>query len=188
MGEYINHSGYDRKKEKGGNVKVGTCSDCYYATFQDFKTEHEAGRLEGVPGSDTPERFLTENSGYRWRFPFPWEDDCQIFDYDVYNPFFQVPIEPGSSLAEALEAGEMPHGGSFRIVQQKYQDGVLATIVEMNDHDRFRIPPDEVLLFVEALTAYGNTCGSVKKATCQVIANRILNGYIVSEKQFNKIY
>ena len=55
------------------NVKVGTCENMYYARFQDFKIAFESGHLVKVDGSDSPSSYFQNDSGYRFRFPFPWK-------------------------------------------------------------------------------------------------------------------
>lgn len=63
MGEYI---------EVGGKtLKLGTCENLYYVTFQ--KLVDMVGRAKKVPGNAAPSEYLTTD--WRYRFPFPDEKD-----------------------------------------------------------------------------------------------------------------
>lgn len=86
MGEYIK-----RGKQQ---VKIGTCENLYYTTHRELKRLHN---LKSVNATN----FMNENS-YRFRFPFPDEDDKKL--WGVYQDFnrgelFRFPKLKGVELA-----------------------------------------------------------------------------------------
>ena len=69
MGEYVKHI-------KNGSVKIGTCESLYYTSYQKMTTN--LSMLQKQLGNDYPEAYLENNSGYRFRFPFPDEDNNEF--------------------------------------------------------------------------------------------------------------
>lgn len=61
MGEYVN------------NIKLGTCEDLYYA------------RLSQVQALQGAEEYRNPVNGFRYRFPFPEEDDVAVGEYEDYD-------------------------------------------------------------------------------------------------------
>ena len=69
MGEYI--------RWKGERVKLGVCEDLFYVRRDDVRLMVEGG-AEHVPGNAKPGEYLDASLGWRYRFPFPDEDDRPI--------------------------------------------------------------------------------------------------------------
>ena len=65
MGEYA--------KLRGQVLKLGTCEDLYYVRFDDLLNAIRAGQAEKEPNSAEPAEYL--GGAFRFRFPFPNEDD-----------------------------------------------------------------------------------------------------------------
>lgn len=72
MGEYVRY--------KGDHVKLGTCEDLYYTSFQKFKLALDGGHLYQAPNNSTPSEYAKPDSGFRFRFPFPDEDIFTLGD------------------------------------------------------------------------------------------------------------
>lgn len=73
MGEYLTHS-------KLGEVKIGTCENLYYTTYQQFNDAVNNGQFEESEASD----YLTPDV-FRFRFPFPDEKNIEIGDYENFE-------------------------------------------------------------------------------------------------------
>ena len=75
MGEYVKY-----KKEC---VKIGTCEDLYYVSYQKYVSMLPFLKQEehNLP----PERYSEDNSGFRFRFPFPDEDNAEFVSHTDYN-------------------------------------------------------------------------------------------------------
>lgn len=71
MGEYV--------KIKGQQVKLGTCENLYYTRFNQLK--EAVSTMEFCEGNDQPTEYLKESNGFRYRFPFPEEDNLGIGEY-----------------------------------------------------------------------------------------------------------
>jgi hypothetical protein len=72
MGEYLH------------DVKLGTCEDLYYTTYDQLKKWQVSGKDE----------FLKLNSGYRFRFPFP-DEKIPIGTHSDYNRGFPIRLPKG---------------------------------------------------------------------------------------------
>jgi hypothetical protein len=70
MGEYLH--------KNGGAVKIGTCENLYYYRYEDFKKE----RFDEGEAGKAP--YLKPNV-YRFRFPFPDEDNISPGEYKEHN-------------------------------------------------------------------------------------------------------
>lgn len=75
MGEYVNY--------KNQPVKIGTCEDLYYVSFEKYTSmipllTQEANNLP-------PEEYSRDNAGFRFRFPFPDEDKLIFTNHESYN-------------------------------------------------------------------------------------------------------
>lgn len=68
MGEYIIHN--------ENTVQIGFYEDPYFASYQALK--REKANISRAPGCPSLDHYLDEKNGYRYRFPFPWEDDVEI--------------------------------------------------------------------------------------------------------------
>lgn len=77
MGEII--------KIAGVETKLGTCEDLYYIRFADLKRLRNSGQLRKMDGNLSGAEYLDENNGFRYRFPFPEEDDIHAGQYSEYN-------------------------------------------------------------------------------------------------------
>ena len=67
MGEYV--------KIMGEHVKIGTCENLYYTSFQNFQKLSENGVIK--ENQSTIKEYLT--GGFRFRFPFPDEPENVLF-------------------------------------------------------------------------------------------------------------
>lgn len=174
MGEYI-------KLANGDEIKVGTCENLYYCTYDElqFWVDQGATKLQGnLPPAD----YLT--NGFRYRFPFPNDPN----PYDDYSKGIVVHVPP--ELLHNVEhqricKGLHPAGGGYNInafitcpmspdadpgaysikpdspiaevVQQKAVDGSLWTVLRCAYCGaKWRLPPDEGYELAEYLTAWVN--------------------------------
>jgi len=85
MGEYV--------KYHSEQIKIGTCEDLYYARYQDFVDN--LPHFSYMDGNLQPSKYLKEEHGWRYRFPFPKEDGLGIGRYKDYDAGFHfcVPLE-----------------------------------------------------------------------------------------------
>jgi hypothetical protein len=84
MGEYI---------EVGGQmVKIGTCEDLYYIRFDDLREVVKTAKQIG--GNLEPVDYLKPEHGFRYRFPFPDEDNLGAFNYDDYDKGLLIFLSP----------------------------------------------------------------------------------------------
>lgn len=74
MGEHINI--------KGQSVKLGTCEDLYYATYDQVRAAASIATQQ--PGNAEPRDYLKPNI-WRYRFPFPDEDGTAIGTRSNYD-------------------------------------------------------------------------------------------------------
>jgi len=68
MGEYVT--------SYGQQVKLGTCEDLYYTRLDQLR--------DYSPKVDV-EEYLNPDNGFRYRFPFPEEDNLTIGNYDNFD-------------------------------------------------------------------------------------------------------
>lgn len=155
MGEYVNHL-------SRGRVKIGTCENLYYVSFQKFASAFEF--LKQAPNNATPEEYLKDGSGFRFRFPFP-DEDTKGFG-EINGPFNRSEVI-GSS-----------NGNVIQLCYQRFVDGQLMTVVligppEANDFDckMFRLPFLHAWIIAEKIKRE-NVIPDADK-----IAERILSGY-----------
>ena len=101
-------------KHKGFEVKIGTCENLYYTTFQEFAKRYQAGEFTKLSGNDEPLNYMA--GAYRFRFPFPDEDHVKLFgsynDYDR-GVVFTIPK------SEGIEIG---HGKFFRRTDEQVKN------------------------------------------------------------------
>lgn len=90
MGQYI--------KFKNQEVKIGTCEDCYYITFQQM-TENKS-RFSDI-GDGNAQSYLKVDSGYRFRFPFIDESKIEPFQFDEFHKgfLFRIPKTIGVEIS-----------------------------------------------------------------------------------------
>ena len=117
MGEYVDYLGEP--------YKVGTCENLYYVTFESMgKIILSALRLTG---NDNPSEYLKEEYGWRYRFPFPDEDNDGLFKYEgAFGRVWPVPVPSGWRDEYGWE--------TLGIVQQKQVEGKLWIVVENDGH------------------------------------------------------
>ncbi len=91
MGEYI--------KYKDEDVKLGTCESLYYVRLDQLK---EARLLmEKKPGNLDVSGYLDPKNSFRYRFPFPEEDNVEIGDFGPYDKGLVIALHPDDwSLAD----------------------------------------------------------------------------------------
>lgn len=87
MGEYIVY--------KGQLTKIGTCEDLYYARYEGLKRAIESGFCDHAEGNLHPDQYLLPDNGFRYRFPFPDEDDLDFKDYcnRDFNRSLEIPLD-----------------------------------------------------------------------------------------------
>lgn len=101
MGEY-------HKLNNGTEIKVGTCESLYYIRADQF------GQL--IPGGGDLPRSVEACGlqGYRFRFPFPEEDDIAPGDFENYNKGILVPASdallPGDCFDHGKQVFRHPSG------------------------------------------------------------------------------
>lgn len=77
MGEYVHYMGH--------SVKIGTCENLYYTTYNDYLKAYKSGFLSQEKENSAPEEYLKPQNGFRYRFPFPDEKDVLYTGVD--DPF-----------------------------------------------------------------------------------------------------
>ncbi len=101
MGEYIRHN--------GEHVKLGTCEDLYYGTHAQVAAI--VGAAEQIPGNLPPEEYLDRAAGWRYRFPFPDEDDVTVGTHKDFDRGVVLPVPPDCPVAMAPDGhGSGSHG------------------------------------------------------------------------------
>lgn len=199
MGEYI--------RLNGDAVKLGTCEDLYYCTFEQLCTFIDAMKKE--PHNCDPSDYLKESGGWRYRFPFPDEDEIPIGTHDNFdrghlvelpeeNPIELEKVQHRQIRADITNArGAKPlsmccpfskefdgigvkYNGqkAIEIVQQKQVEGDLWTVCRCPLCDaKFRLPPSEGLWLAD----YVSKLSTGDDELTTEIARRIRNGYGVRE-------
>jgi hypothetical protein len=82
MGEYV--------KLGGQRIKLGTCEDLYYVRYEQLK--RLVFGMEKLGGNDEPEAYLKPEHGFRYRFPFPDEDEILLGMFNAYNRGYLVGV------------------------------------------------------------------------------------------------
>lgn len=170
MGEYIRY--------KESEIKIGTCEDLYYTSYQKYNQALNNGRISEVPGNGHPSEYAKPNSGFRFRFPFPDEDKLPFGEIGKFHHHRGVPvkIEPPKE-HDANEEWQVIAGKDFRleITQQKLvhreSDGMLclALVVRNPDSDlSFRIEDDP----------------SIKKIVQDIVRNHVVRTANTEERNF----
>jgi hypothetical protein len=78
MGEYIKHA-------QLGEIKLGTCENLYYISHRKYAESYNLGLFSELQGNGSPDDYLNPKHGFRFRFPFPDEDDTTLGDYDDFD-------------------------------------------------------------------------------------------------------
>ncbi|HUW09174.1 MAG TPA: hypothetical protein VM537_05555 [Anaerolineae bacterium] len=193
MGEYI--------KFQDERLKVGTCEDLYYVTYDQLLEMVQNG-AEQAPHNLPPADYLA--NGFRYRFPFP-NDDGTDFDKGVIlyappdllrdnehervckslapkgggyniNAFITCPMSPD---ADPKQFSVGPHPRVVEVVQQKAVDNCLWLVLRCPYCGaKWRIPPDAATEFVEYIRQkYAQDHSAHYYLT---IADRIEAGYTTS--------
>jgi hypothetical protein len=132
MGEYVNFRGH--------HVKLGTCEDLYYARYEQIKEALPfCSKLEG---NMEPREYLEPKNGFRYRFPFPDEDNTPMGNFKECHKGFSLPV-PNSIISElGISFGQtaVPSTVPLEIVQQKIFNGRLITIIYCEgNREKYRI-------------------------------------------------
>lgn len=148
MGEYIEFD--------GESLKLGTCEDLLYVTYDKLATIVESRSAKRLGGNLEPREYLKESYGFRYRFPFPPEmptgDSCEpgyavnvwakdfAGDFEharVYNRVANVNVWTPCIWSKAWDTvkpgGEFGHSPlpetmTIELVQQKLRGGVLVPV------------------------------------------------------------
>ncbi len=113
MGEYI--------KYQGKEIKLGTCEDLYYARLGQLEEAVAVDALEGLGGNLNPAEYLDPKNGWRYRFPFPEEDDIDMGDFKDYNKGLVIQLQPEDyGIIEGMEHNDTwhschPKGGGYNV-------------------------------------------------------------------------
>lgn len=183
MGNYL--------KQRGEQVKLGTCENLYYTRFHSLNTAHD---IEG-----DKEHYLRSDQ-YRFRFPFPDEDrmfraaavrdDVQDHDRGVR---LQVPVALLVSVGFFDEETMPPQADlvELRLHQQRPLRGYLFPVFEIGDkgypHDRrFRVedPAHVCAIASGALQTYVPPAAGSKGLTAEEMGQmlgRMMDGVLVRQ-------
>ncbi len=113
MGEYIDY--------KGKEVKLGTCESLYYTRLEQLEAAEAVGILEKRGGNLSASEYLDPANGFRYRFPFPEEDNIDIGDFVDYDKGMIVQLQhEDRDLVEDMEHGDIwhachPKGGGYNV-------------------------------------------------------------------------
>jgi hypothetical protein len=191
MGEYI--------RVGGEIVKLGTCEDLYYTTFEELRLAVLGGACEREPGDLAPAEYLNPANGFRYRFPFPDEDyimsGCLLpgrrlpdgFDYQrgvlvaapmrmvsevAHLPDFCARLRVGCPFGNpGLAVGGLQP--AVEVTQQKQVEGALWVVVRCPFCGAlWRVNPDDGAALVAAIRA-----GHGGDRLRELIADRIAEGY-----------
>lgn len=143
MGEYI--------KFNGEEIKIGTCENLYYTSFQMYNQALKTGKIQSMFG-ERPEIYIEPDSGFRFRFPFPDEDSYRMCDQRMdYNRGVPITIDQGA-VADFGEGTRPGQTYTMEITQQKLvhrqSDGKLCLALVWRDplkDESFRIEDDTVV-------------------------------------------
>lgn len=115
MGEYI--------KYRGREVKIGTCEDLYYTSYEKYITALNSGFLTGLEGNGHPRDYIKIEYDFRFRFPFPDEDKLKFGE--IIEPFNRgIPVTVSSELFSDDNKGKHDNV-HIDIVQQNRLSGNL---------------------------------------------------------------
>lgn len=180
MGEYVTYL--------GRQVKIGTCENLYYVSFQKYQRAYVADMMWRCDGNDYPSEYLKPDSANRFRFPFPDEDRLRFGT--IIEPHFRgVPVRIVGKDLDSNE-GQSPNkvlDYHIDIVQQRLvhrqADGQLClALVYRNPKTNklFRIEDDkDVRYIVRQLVQHhiNDEKDPEKKDFYREIARQIFQGY-----------
>lgn len=106
MGEYV--------KVRGKEAKLGTCENLYYCTFRAYKAA--LPWMEKLSGNANPSEY-GKPEVFRFRFPFPDEDETAIGGHEDYDRGAIVALPRGSFEAEHGHLTHSAHmkGGGYNV-------------------------------------------------------------------------
>lgn len=112
MGEYIKYNGQE--------VKLGTCESLYYTRLDQLERAVAVDILEKIGGNLEPAEYLDPKNGFRYRFPFPDEDNIDIGEFKDYEKGLIIQLQPEDrDLAdfdhEAIFHSCHPKGGGYNV-------------------------------------------------------------------------
>lgn len=177
MAEIINY--------KGRSVHIGTCENLYYVSYQKYIAALSGGFLKGLSGNGMPMDYVKVRNGFRFRFPFPDEDQLKFGE--IIEPFYRgIPIIVSSSLInEDSKPGN--ENVQIEIIQQmplhKESDGEIYLALVFRDPRNGKphsIRGDEGARRIVADLIRNhiiNESDIAKKKFYKTIAVRILKGY-----------
>jgi len=126
MGEYVNYL--------GSSMKIGTCENLFYATFGNFRAAFKNGVLSQDEGSLNPADYLKPDSGFRFRFPFPDEDNLLLPAFHTLKDFERgllVTIDRGA----LFEKGTFPPPTFQYPVRSRTQPGLVEYLPQNNPNN-----------------------------------------------------
>jgi hypothetical protein len=156
MGEYVDYL--------GESYKVGTCENLYYVTFQSMgEIALSALRLTG---NAQPHEYMNEQYGWRYRFPFPDEDNDGLFkNENGFSRYWPVPVP--ATFRE--EYGWVDLG----IVQQKQVEGKLWIVVQ-SDGKKWSLDAESAAELAEEMLVHAETEDDF------TMVSRLVRGYMAS--------
>ena len=173
MGEFIRY--------KGSEVKIGTCENMYYTSYQKYKKAFDLGHLQQLPGNADPSEYLDTERGYRFRFPFPDED--KLPPGEIIGPHDRgVKV----TLADDWTTDGTSRNMHIEILQQKpiyrrFDDKFCLALVirEPPSNEVFRIVEDEHVRTIVGQLVKNNIVNETdpkKKSFYRSVAIRVLKG------------
>lgn len=177
MGEYI--------KYRNREVKIGTCENLYYVSYQKYIEALSAGLLAKLDGNSYPKTYTDLSQEFRFRFPFPDEDKLKFGDIiEPYNRGIPITIDDRLVYGQLAVQGKVIQ---IEIVQQKpikrQSDGKFCLALVFNipgTGNRYSISEDKDLRPIVAEMIRNNIINEPdpqKKAYFRAVAVRIFKGY-----------
>lgn len=80
-------------KINGEVTKLGTCEDLYYCTYEQAK--RVLPTAEHQPGNLPPMEYMEAKHGFRYRFPFPGEENVDVGMHKERDRGLMVTMDPG---------------------------------------------------------------------------------------------
>lgn len=163
MGEYV--------KYKGSPVKIGTCENLYYVSFDKYNDALQKGAIAHLAGNGFPSDYVNPDYGSRFRFPFP--DETNLPFGRIIEPFDRgIPVRIDQNV---LPDAAYP-GPSYviNIMQQRLiprrSDGklCLALIFRGQDKEDYRVEDD----------------AEIKKILKQIVKHHVVDNPDPKQKQF----
>lgn len=158
---------------KNTKIKIGTCENLYYTTYQHFSLALYSGQLSIVERNLHPSQYAQPDSGFRFRFPFPDEDKIQMGYYKDFDRGVPIKVDYDFDTDTLLPRSQGLQ--TLELVQQKLvrraSDGTLCLAVVLRNPingNRFRLEDDP----------------AIDQLLCCIIKHHILNEKDTRKKQF----